>query len=60
MKIKFNRKTILIIIAVALIGFLIWQGFFKKEKSEFSLFEVTRGNISQEVSETGTVKVGRK
>ena len=60
MKIKFNRKTIFIIIGIALVGFLVWQGFFKKEKSEFSLFEVTRGNISQEVSETGTVKVGEE
>lgn len=60
MGLEFNRKIIFIIIAVVLIGFLVWQGFIKKEKPKFSLFEVTRGNISQEVSETGTVKVGEE
>jgi len=59
--INFNRKTIvIIIIAVLIIGFGVWQGFFKKEEPSFTLTEVFRGNISQEVSETGQVKKGEE
>jgi len=59
--INFNRKTIvIIIIAVLIIGFGVWQGFFKKEEPSFTLTEVVRGNISQEVSETGQVKKGEE
>jgi RND family efflux transporter MFP subunit len=58
MKLKLNRKTILIIIAVVLIGFLVWQAFIKKEKPKFSLIGVIRGTITQEVSESGTVEKG--
>ncbi|MBL7150137.1 MAG: efflux RND transporter periplasmic adaptor subunit [Candidatus Pacebacteria bacterium] len=58
--INFNRKTIAIIIIAALIGFGVWQGFLKKEEPSFALTEVVRGNISQEVSETGKVKQGEE
>ncbi|MCJ7786928.1 biotin/lipoyl-binding protein, partial [Patescibacteria group bacterium] len=59
--INFNRKTIFIIIIVFLIiGFVVWQSFFKKEKPEFSLAKVSRGDIIQEVSETGKVKQGEE
>ncbi len=59
--INFNRKTIvIIIIAVLIVGFGVWQGFFKKEEPSFTLTEVVRGNISQEVSETGQVKKGEE
>ncbi len=59
--INFNRKTIvIIIIAVLIVGFGVWQGFFKKEEPSFTLIEVVRGNISQEVSETGKVKQGEE
>jgi len=59
--INFNRKAIVIIIvAVLIVGFGVWQGFFKKEEPSFTLTEVVRGNISQEVSETGQVKKGEE
>ena len=58
--IKFKRKTIIVIIVAVLVVFGIWQSFFKKEKSEFSLAEVNYGNVIQEVSETGQLKKGEK
>jgi len=49
---------VVIIILLATIG--IYQGFIKREKPGFTLAEVIRGNISQEVSETGQVKKGEE
>lgn len=60
MKLKLNKKTIFVVIAIILIVILVWRGFIKKEKTKFSLAEVTRGTISQEVSETGTVEKGEQ
>lgn len=54
-----NRRIILIIVVIIL-GFAIYQGLFKKEKSNFILEKVSRGNISQEVLETGTIKVSEE
>lgn len=48
--------TIIIVVAV----FVIYQVFLKKEKPEFSLFEVKRDNVVQEVSETGQVQMGEE
>ena len=45
------------IIILALLA-VIYFGFLRKGKQEFSLAEVKRGDISQEVSETGAVKKG--
>jgi len=54
-----NKKIILVII-IFIIALAIYQGFIKKKKPVFSLAEVSRGNISQEVSETGQVKKGEE
>lgn len=54
-----NKKIILAII-ILLLGIGIYHGFFKKEKESFNLAEVVKGNISQEVSETGQVKKGEE
>lgn len=54
-----NKKIILPII-ILLLGIGIYQGFFKKEKEGFNLAEVVKGNISQEISDTGQVKKGEE
>lgn len=56
MKIK-KKFIFLIIIAVVATGFIVYQIFFKKEKSDFTLEKVVRATIVKEVSETGTVKI---
>ncbi|MBZ9572186.1 efflux RND transporter periplasmic adaptor subunit [Patescibacteria group bacterium] len=55
-----NKKIISIIIIILVIIFGVYQGFIKKEKPFFTLTEVYRGIVSQEVSETGTVKKGEE
>ena len=55
-----NKKIILIIIIILLLVIGIYQGFFKTEEPTFTLAEVVRGNISQEVAETGQVKKGEE
>ncbi|MBZ9578589.1 efflux RND transporter periplasmic adaptor subunit, partial [Patescibacteria group bacterium] len=56
-----SRKIILITIVIGLvIIFGVYQGFIKKEEPTFTLAEVARGNVFQEVSETGTVKKGEE
>jgi HlyD family secretion protein len=53
-------KKIILAIIILVIALGIYQGFIKKEKPSFTLAEVVRGNISQEVSETGQVKKGEE
>ncbi len=55
-----SKKIILIVIIAIVAIFAIYQGFLKKEKPTFTLAEVSLGNISQEVSETGQVKKGEE
>ncbi len=56
-----TKKIILIaIIVILVIIFGVYQGFIKKEEPTFTLTEVSRGDIFQEVSETGTVKRGEE
>lgn len=54
------RKRIIISIIILLVVFGVYQGFFKKERPTFNLAEVVRGEITQEVSETGQVKKGEE
>ena len=53
-----KKKIFITIIIVLLVGFGIYQGFFKQKEPNFTLAEVIRGNIVQEVSETGQIKKG--
>ena len=55
-----TRKIILVVIIVFILVFGIYQVFLKKEEPTFSLAEVSRGMVSQEVSETGQVQKGEK
>jgi len=52
----------LILIIIILIGLIFgfYTIFFKKEKLGYSIVKVVRGNISEEVSGTGTVKIGEE
>jgi RND family efflux transporter MFP subunit len=55
-----NKKIIILIIAVLVLVFSVYQVFFKKEKPKFTVVEVVRGTITQEVSETGQIQKGDK
>lgn len=55
-----RKKTIIPIVIVLILSFVIYQGFLKKEEPDFTLFEVVRGNVSQEISETGQVQKGEE
>ena len=54
------KKIILPIIIISLLAAVVYQVFLKKEKPAFALVEVIRGQIIQEVSETGQVEKGEK
>jgi len=55
-----SKKTILFLIIVAVLGFLVYQLFFRAEAPSYALVEVKRGTVSQEVSETGQIRKGDK
>ena len=55
-----KKRIIISIIVVILLTVGIYQIFLKKEKPTFTLAEVVRGDIIQEVSETGQVKKGEE
>jgi len=55
-----QKIIILVVIVILLTTAGIYQGFFKKEKPRFTLAEVIRRNISQEISATGQVKKGEE
>ena len=52
------KKIYIIPIIILALSLIVYFGFFRKTKPAFTLVEVKRGNISQEVSETGAVKKG--
>lgn len=54
------KKIIIPIIVIAVLGFVSYKVFFKKEAADFTFTEVKRGTITQEVSETGQVQKGEK
>lgn len=56
-----KKRIILIITVIVLISvFSIYQFFLKKEKPAFALEKISKGQILQEVSETGVVKVSEE
>ncbi|MBA7634785.1 hypothetical protein ES703_42377 [subsurface metagenome] len=55
-----SKKLIFIIIILVIVVFIVYQGLFKEKEPEFTLAEVVHGNISQEVSETGQVQMGKE
>lgn len=55
-----SKKTLLIIFGVLLVIIITYFLFLRKEKPTFELAEVSRGNVLQEISETGQVKKGEE
>jgi len=54
-----TKKIILIIIIIGVISFSIYR-IFKEEKPPFTLFEVVRGDVVQELWETGRIQRGER
>jgi len=54
------NKKIIILIIIVILAFFAYQIFFKKEKPNYTLADVVRGTIVQEVSETGQIQKGDK
>ena len=55
-----TKKIALITIAVIAIFLIIYNFFLKEKKADFTLFEVVKGSVIQEVSETGQVQQGEE
>jgi len=56
-----NKKIILLIVGLILLLIIIFfQLRLKKENGVFDLFEITRGNVSEEISEVGQLKKGEE
>jgi HlyD family secretion protein len=53
-----EKKTIAILIIVAVLFVLVYNKYFGKKEDGFNLAEVVKGNVVDEVSETGQVKKG--
>ena len=54
------KKPIIISIIVLLVFVFVYQTFIKKSEPEFTLVSVVRGDVAEEVSETGQVQKGDK
>ena len=50
------KKIIIFSIIIIIIAVVVYQNYFKNEKTDFTLATVEKGNVIQEVSETGQVK----
>jgi len=59
MKNKFQKKTIVIAIIIVLIIFGAYR-FFRQEEPVFDLFEVVKGDVVEELWETGRVQRGER
>jgi len=60
MKFLNKYKKIIIILVAILLVVEIYLIFFKKDKLDFTISTVSRGTVTQEISETGTIKKGEK
>ena len=54
------KKSVVIFFIISAILAFTLNIYFKKPETKFTLVEVTRENISQEISETGQIKKGEK
>ncbi len=56
----FSKKVIIIIIVIAVLGFIIYNFFVKDGEPEYILEKVSYGTVIKEVSETGAVKISEE
>ncbi len=54
------KKIIFFLIIISIISAVVYTLYFKEKEPEFELVKVVRGNVIQEVSETGQVKKGEE
>ena len=55
-----SKKVIIIIIVIAVLGFIIYSFFVKNGEPEYILEKVSYGAVIKEVSETGAVKISEE
>ncbi len=55
-----KRNIIIIAVILIVVALFGYQKFFKEAEMPFTLAEVVRGDISQEISETGEIKKGEE
>ena len=55
-----KKKIFLFVIITFIVIFGIFKVFIQKKKTTFTSAEVSRGTVSQEISETGTVEKGKE
>jgi len=55
-----SKKIIIIIIVIAVLGFVIYNFFVKDGQPEYILERVSYGTVIKEVSETGAVKISEE
>jgi len=55
-----NKKVIIIIVVIAVLGFIIYNFFVKDGQPEYILEKVFYGTVIKEVSETGAVKISEE
>lgn len=55
-----NKKVIIIIIVIAVLGFIIYNFFVKDGQPEYILEKASYGAVIKEVSETGAVKISER
>ncbi|MFH1841446.1 MAG: efflux RND transporter periplasmic adaptor subunit [Candidatus Nealsonbacteria bacterium] len=53
-----KKKVLISIITIIIVVFIVFQFFLKEEEEKLSLFEVVRGEVIEEVFETGQVQMG--
>ena len=52
------KKIIGILIVIIIVAVVVYQFFIKDGEPEFDLIRVVKGDVVQEVSETGQIKKG--
>lgn len=54
------KKIVLISVVIFIIFLIVYNFFLKEKKVDYTLFDVVKGSITQEVSETGQVQQGEE
>lgn len=57
---SYMKKVIVIVVIVSIVSIFVYQNYFKKTELDFTLVKVVKGEVVQEISETGQVKKGEE